>query len=64
MAKKQLGVIFGSRSCEREVAIISAVQLMRHADPEKYEAAKKDLSNIRKSPSIPTRTESRRFFWT
>ncbi len=37
MAKKQLGVIFGSRSCEREVSIISAVQLMRHADPEKYD---------------------------
>lgn len=35
--KKQLGVIFGSRSCEREVAIISAVQLMRHADREKYD---------------------------
>ena len=35
--KKQVGVIFGSRSCEREVAIISAVQLMRHADPEKYD---------------------------
>ena len=35
--KKQLGVIFGSRSCEREVAIISAVQMMRHADPEKYD---------------------------
>ena len=35
--KKQIGVIFGSRSCEREVAIISAVQLMRHADREKYE---------------------------
>lgn len=35
--KKKLGVIFGSRSCEREVAIISAVQLMRHVDPEKYE---------------------------
>ncbi len=35
--KKQIGVIFGSRSCEREVAIISAVQLMHHADPEKYE---------------------------
>jgi hypothetical protein len=35
--KKQIGVIFGSRSCEREVSIISAVQLMRHADPEKYE---------------------------
>ncbi len=34
--KKQIGVIFGSRSCEREVAIISAVQLMRHADPEQY----------------------------
>ena len=28
MSKIQLGVIFGSRSCEREVAIISAVQLM------------------------------------
>ena len=25
--KKQIGVIFGSRSCEREVSIISAVQL-------------------------------------
>ena len=37
MAKKQLGVIFGSRSCEREVSIISALQMMRHADPEKYD---------------------------
>ena len=37
MSKKQLGVIFGSRSCEREVSIISAIQLMRHADPEKYD---------------------------
>lgn len=35
--KKQIGVIFGSRSCEREVAIISAIQLMRHADTEKYD---------------------------
>ena len=35
--KKQIGVIFGSRSCEREVAIISAVQLMRHIDREKYD---------------------------
>ncbi len=37
MKKKQLGVIFGSRSCEREVSIISALQLMRHADPDKYD---------------------------
>ncbi|MGN0754445.1 MAG: D-alanine--D-alanine ligase family protein [Aristaeellaceae bacterium] len=37
MAKIQLGVLFGSRSCEREVAIISAVQLMNHVDPEKYD---------------------------
>ena len=37
MNKKKLGVIFGSRSCEREVAIISAVQLMRHADRDKYD---------------------------
>ena len=35
--KKQIGVIFGSRSCEREVAIISAVQLMRHLDRERYD---------------------------
>lgn len=35
--KKQLGVIFGSRSCEREVSIISAVQMMRHADRQKYD---------------------------
>ena len=38
MEKKiQLGVIFGSRSCEREVAIISAVQLMRHVNRDKYD---------------------------
>ena len=35
--KKQVGVIFGSRSCEREVSIISAVQLMRYADTSKYD---------------------------
>lgn len=35
--KKQVGIIFGSRSCEREVAIISAVQLMRHLDRDKYD---------------------------
>ena len=35
--KKKVGVIFGSRSCEREVAIISAVQLMRHLDREKFD---------------------------
>lgn len=37
MGKIQLGVLFGSRSCEREVAIISAVQLMRHVNTEKYD---------------------------
>lgn len=37
MAKIQLGVLFGSRSCEREVAIISAVQLMNHVDSDKYD---------------------------
>lgn len=37
MSKIQLGVIYGSRSCEREVAIISAVQLMSHVDPERYD---------------------------
>ena len=35
--KKQIGVIFGSRSCEREVSIISAVQLMKYANEEKYD---------------------------
>ena len=37
MEKRKLGVIFGSRSCEREVSIISAVQLMKYADREKYD---------------------------
>ena len=35
--KKQVGIIFGSRSCEREVSIISAVQLMRFIDRDKYD---------------------------
>ena len=37
MSKLQLGVIYGSRSCEHEVAIISALQLMRQADTSKYD---------------------------
>ena len=35
--KKTIGVIFGSRSCEREVSNISALQLMRYVDREKYD---------------------------
>jgi len=32
----QLGIIFGSRSCEHEVSIISALQLMKAVNPDKY----------------------------
>ena len=37
MGKIQLGVIFGSRTCEHEVSIISGVQLARAADRERYD---------------------------
>lgn len=37
MSKMQLGVIFGSRTCEHEVSVISALQLMRAVDREKYD---------------------------
>ncbi len=37
MSKIQLGVMFGSRTCEHEVSIISAVQLMRAADRQLYD---------------------------
>lgn len=37
MSKLQLGVFYGSRTCEHDVSIISAVQLMRAADREKYD---------------------------
>ena len=37
MGKMQLGVMYGSRSCEHEVSIISALQLMQAVDPEKYD---------------------------
>ena len=37
MNKIQLGVIYGSRTCEHEVSIISAVQLMRAADRQTYD---------------------------
>ena len=37
MAKLQLGVIYGSRTCEHEVSIISALQLMKAVDTEKYD---------------------------
>lgn len=37
MSKMQLGVIYGSRTCEHEVSIISALQLMKAVDREKYD---------------------------
>ena len=37
MQKKMLGVLYGSRSCEHEVSIISAIQLIRSVDREKYD---------------------------
>lgn len=36
MDKMQLGVVFGSRSCEHEVSIISALQMIKAADPDRY----------------------------
>ena len=35
--KLQLGIFFGSRSCEHEVSIISALQLAAHANPFLYD---------------------------
>lgn len=37
MEKIQLGVMYGSRSCEHEVSIISALQLMQAVDTSKYD---------------------------
>ncbi len=37
MSKTQLGVIYGSRTCEHEVSIISALQLMRAVDRDQYD---------------------------
>lgn len=36
MSKKNVAVIFGSRSCEHEVSIITAIQFMENMDKEKY----------------------------
>lgn len=37
MKKIQLGLIFGGRSCEHEVSVISALQLAQSVDREKYD---------------------------
>ena len=37
MGKMNLAVFFGSRSCEHDVSIISAVQLMEAIDRENYD---------------------------
>ncbi len=37
MKKLQLGLIFGGRSCEHEVSVISALQLSRSVDRAKYD---------------------------
>lgn len=37
MGKLQLGVMYGSRSCEHEVSIISALQLMQSVNQDRYD---------------------------
>lgn len=37
MAKKMLGVLYGSRSCEHEVSIITALQLMRSVPRDEFD---------------------------
>ncbi|HPF88787.1 MAG TPA: D-alanine--D-alanine ligase family protein [Candidatus Limiplasma sp.] len=37
MRKMTLGVVFGSRSCEHEVSVISALQMMKAANPDHYD---------------------------
>lgn len=37
MKKKQIGLIFGGRSCEHEVSVISAIQLSHSIDRAKYD---------------------------
>ncbi len=37
MAKTRLAVIFGSRSVEHEISVITAQQIMAAADRDKYE---------------------------
>ena len=37
MNKMHLGVLYGSRSCEHEVSIISALQLINAIDRSKYD---------------------------
>jgi len=36
MNKKNIAVLFGSRSCEHEISIITAIQFMENMDTEKY----------------------------
>ena len=38
MKKIQLGILYGSRSCEHEVSVISALQLYNNVDRERYDA--------------------------
>ena len=37
MTKMQLGVIFGGRSVEHEVSVVSAIEMIKAADPERFD---------------------------
>jgi D-alanine-D-alanine ligase len=39
MSKLRLGVVFGGRSVEHEVSVVSAMELLADADPERFETA-------------------------
>ncbi|HET6615750.1 MAG TPA: D-alanine--D-alanine ligase A, partial [Dehalococcoidia bacterium] len=37
MTKMQLGVIFGGRSVEHEVSVVSAIEMIKAADPDRFD---------------------------
>ncbi len=37
MAKLRVGVLFGGRSSEHEVSLVSAAAVLRSLDPQKYD---------------------------
>jgi D-alanine-D-alanine ligase-like ATP-grasp enzyme len=52
----RIGVLFGGRSGEHEVSLISAASVISALDPEKYEAVPIGISKDGRSPG-PRRTK-------
>ena len=56
--KPRIGILFGGRSGEHEVSLLSAASILKAIDPKKYEVVPIGITKIRPPPRLaPTEAQ-------